>query len=95
MSQRINALLTAKNMDTGVGNFTICIQQAAWNALLKMNESAKHQNCSRTAQQTILEKRKLKETWVLTRASQHKERLNRLCRNLKGLLNNEINQSIQ
>lgn len=88
-------LKTEENLDVATRHLSEAIQRAAWKATPEARTPIVMDNCPISVQEKIAEKRKLRKRWHITRATSDKQRLNRAVRDLKVLLHNLRNQSIQ
>lgn len=90
------SLKSAEDIDNAVENLTRAIQTAAWGSTPEIQQTTfTRPNCSEVVKEAVSEKRRLRRTWMITRAPQDKSRLNQATRNLKNLLQREKNQNIQ
>lgn len=98
LEERINiniSLKSAEEIDEAVENFTQNIQYAAWKATPEVSTAKRIQDCSNVVKEALLDKRRLRKTWMATRSPQDRARFNEAVRNLKDVLSNEKNQAIQ
>lgn len=88
-------LKTERDLDQAVEHLNECIQSAAWKSTPIQYEKEKNGECSSVVKKMIKEKRKLRQQWQRYRLAEDKRKLNKAVKQLKELLLNEKNQSIQ
>lgn len=89
------SLKTPNEIDNAVESLTQMIQYAAWTATPEPITTKFAKNCSNVVTEAILKKRKLRKTWMATKAPDDKAKFNKAVRDLKELLLNEKNEDIQ
>lgn len=89
------SLKSEEEINEAVENLTKAIQQAAWESTPELNMTTNTKDCSSKVKEALHEKRKLRKTWMTTKAPQDKARFNKAVRDLKELLLKEKNQAIQ
>jgi Endonuclease-reverse transcriptase len=87
-------LKTSDELESAIIYLNKNIQNAAWAATPKL-ENQRTSNCSISIKNKILEKRRLRKTWQLTRSPKDKTKLNKSVKELKLLINKENNRKIQ
>ena len=88
-------LKTPQDIEDYVHHLVQTIQQAAWNSTSTPITPTCTQNCSHPIKQKLMEKRKLRKKWQNTRSPQDKTAFNKAVKELKHLLCEERQQSIQ
>lgn len=89
------SLKTPEELNVVVTNFTKAIQNAAWIATPDHNQVTVKEKCPIVVKEKILEKRKLRKKWQITRTENDKKKFNKSAKELKQLLMQIKNQSIQ
>jgi hypothetical protein len=88
-------LKTKEELNYAVEQFTNDIQIATWEATPEQKYTEKEEDYPLLIKQKIAEKRRIRKAWQNSRSSNEKTRLNRKTKELKRLLNNLKNDSIQ
>lgn len=88
-------LKSEKELDDAVENFTNLIQESAWKATPPAQINEQRTLNSTKVQQKILEKRKLRKQWQITRSPHDKAKFNKSTKALKKILQEEKEASIQ
>jgi exonuclease III len=88
-------LKTKTDLEDAVHNFTTVIQQAAWQATPPIRKQHPQRECPEIVKQKLMEKRAARKRWHNTRAPRDKQIYNRLAKELKQLLHNIKNSSVQ
>lgn len=88
-------LKTAQDIDEAVEHLTKSIQQAAWRATNEMQEEIKPGFVPKNIKAKLIEKRKLRKRWQITRDPIDRTNLNRAIKNLKETLADHKNQGVR
>ena len=88
-------LRTEENINQGIDILNKIIQEAAKEATPIIKKYKLIENCPLIVKQKIAEKRKIRRSWQNCRSPNEKTKYNRACKQLKHLLNEIKNQSIQ
>lgn len=83
------------DIENAVQNLNKIIQAAVWSSTPTNTTTYSRQVLPTIIKQKIVEKRRLRKIWQNTRCPQDKTKLNQITRQLKDLLNNHKNDSIQ
>lgn len=98
INQRIDSNISLKSEDElnkAVSDFNNFLQQAVRDATPLINNTDLIENCPMVVKQKIREKRILRKTWQRTRHPEDKTNLNNANKQLKQLLNEIKNKSVQ
>lgn len=88
-------LKTTDELELATDNLNITIQKAAWDATPEIKILKTKTTCSISVRNKIAEKRKLRKEWQKTRSPHDKAKLNKAIKQLKQLIYNEKNKSIE
>jgi hypothetical protein len=88
-------LKTEDDLEDAVHNFTTVLQQAAWQATPPIRKQHSQRECPDIVKQKLREKRAARKRWHHTRAQRDKQIYNRLAKELKQLLLNIKNSTVQ
>lgn len=88
-------LKTDKQIEQAIEHFNAVVQEAAWNSTPLSTNAQMNKNCSNTIHEKIIEKRRLRKQWQLTRSPQSKTVLNKAQKELKKLIIAEKNENFQ
>lgn len=88
-------LKTILDLENAVENLTKAIQQAAWQSTPDAEELHIIEKCPIVLKEKLIEKRKARKKWQLTKAPSDKQKYNKLAKELKKLLLKARNESIQ
>lgn len=86
---------TAEELEIAIDNLNTIIQNAAWTTIPETKTLKAHEICSTYVRNKITEKRKLRKEWQKTRSPHDKAKLNKATKQLKQLIHNEKNKSIE
>lgn len=98
ISEQINCnipLKTNEELEIAIDNFNTIIQKTAWAITPKIETPEAKTVCSTSVKNKIAEKRKLRKEWQKTRSPHDKAKLNKATKQLKLLIYNEKNKSIE
>lgn len=88
-------LKTNEELEIAIDNFNTIIQKTAWATTPKIETPEAKTVCSTSVKNKIAEKRKLRKEWQKTRSPHDKAKLNKATKQLKLLIHNEKNKSIE
>lgn len=88
-------LKTEAQIEEVIDNLNKATQNAAWQATPDSNETHINVNYPKSIKEKIAEKRKLRQQWRRTRSEEDKRNFNKSIRDLKKLIFNMKNHSIQ
>ncbi|GAB0090317.1 hypothetical protein DMENIID0001_050370 [Sergentomyia squamirostris] len=88
-------LKTAEDLEQALADFTELIQGAAWDSTPSSEETNPHINCPSVIREKIKEKQKLRRRWQTTRHPDDKKTFNKATEELKYLLNDIRDKSIE
>ena len=88
-------LKNKEDIENAIESLNLHIHEAATEATPKMITIKKKLNCTEQVKEKVIEKRKIRNTWQKSRLKSDKKKLNKAIKELKKVLYEEKNASIQ